>query len=440
MITASICTIGDEILIGQIVDTNSSMIASALNSIGVKVNEMISAPDDGPRMREALERCLRTSDIAIVTGGLGPTKDDITKKALAELSGSVSSYRSEPQLAVIRRILSARGIELSDINLEQASVPDTCRVIVNECGTAPCMQFEFPAERYGHPCMLFSLPGVPFEAEAALPKVLAAIRERFPLTEILHKTLCTFGIPESTLARRIAAWEDALPARIHLAYLPNPTLGVRLRLSIYGTGREEGERELERYLLSLQPLLGNALYGEEGDSLQSMVGALLKNAGKTISVAESCTGGMLASLLTSVPGSSAYFYGGVVSYDNRIKAGVLKVKPETLERFGAVSRACVEEMARGVRELMDTDYAIATSGIAGPGGGTPDKPVGTVWIAAASRERTVSAQFRFSGSRKLNMERSAANALNLFRTEILGHAPQIRPFARINMPEDPGEE
>lgn len=419
MTTASICTIGDEILIGQIVDTNSSKIASALNAAGVKVNEMISVSDNGTEILNGLEHCLRTSHVVVVTGGLGPTKDDITKKTLADLTGAVKYYESAEQLEVIRRVLTVRGIEMSDINLAQASVPETCKVIVNECGTAPCMQFEFPENKYGHKCLLFSLPGVPFEAEAAIPKVIAAIKENYPLENIFHKTLCTFGIPESTLAKRIEEWEDHLPENLHLAYLPNPILGVRLRLSIYGIGEEEGKQELDRYTETLRPLLGNALYGQEEDSLQSVIGNILKNNGKTVAVAESCTGGMLASLFTSVAGSSAYFYGGVISYDNSVKTGVLKVKKETLDRYGAVSRECVEEMAAGVRNLMKTDYAIATSGIAGPGGGTADKPVGTVWVAAASGERVVTEKFSFSGSRKLNIERFASHAMNLLRTQIL---------------------
>lgn len=419
MTTASICTIGDEILIGQIIDTNSSKIASALNAAGVKVNEMISVSDNGTEILNGLEHCLRTSHVVVVTGGLGPTKDDITKKTLADLTGAVKYYESAEQLEVIRRVLTVRGIEMSDINLAQASVPETCKVIVNECGTAPCMQFEFPENKYGHKCLLFSLPGVPFEAEAAIPKVIAAIKENYPLENIFHKTLCTFGIPESTLAKRIEEWEDHLPENLHLAYLPNPILGVRLRLSIYGIGEEEGKQELDRYTETLRPLLGNALYGQEEDSLQSVIGNILKNSGKTVAVAESCTGGMLASLFTSVAGSSAYFYGGVISYDNSVKTGVLKVKKETLDRYGAVSRECVEEMAAGVRNLMKTDYAIATSGIAGPGGGTADKPVGTVWVAAASGERVVTEKFSFSGSRKLNIERFASHAMNLLRTQIL---------------------
>lgn len=419
MTTASICTIGDEILIGQIIDTNSSKIASALNAAGVKVNEMISVSDNGIEILNGLEHCLRTSHVVVVTGGLGPTKDDITKKTLADLTGAVKYYESAEQLEVIRRVLTVRGIEMSDINLAQASVPETCKVIVNECGTAPCMQFEFPENKYGHKCLLFSLPGVPFEAEAAIPKVIAAIKENYPLENIFHKTLCTFGIPESTLAKRIEEWEDHLPENLHLAYLPNPILGVRLRLSIYGIGEEEGKQELDRYTETLRPLLGNALYGQEEDSLQSVIGNILKNSGKTVAVAESCTGGMLASLFTSVAGSSAYFYGGVISYDNSVKTGVLKVKKETLDRYGAVSRECVEEMAAGVRNLMKTDYAIATSGIAGPGGGTADKPVGTVWVAAASGERVVTEKFSFSGSRKLNIERFTSHAMNLLRTQIL---------------------
>lgn len=422
MVTASICTIGDEILIGQIIDTNSSKIATALNAIGVKVNCMVSTGDNEPDIISTISGCLKQTDIVIITGGLGPTKDDITKKILGKITGA-TGYREDPrQLRIIQDLLSARGIEMSDINRAQALVPDSCKVILNECGTAPCMEFEIPAGHYGGKRIIYSLPGVPFEAEAAIPKVTGSIQNHFTLEKIFHKTICTFGIPESTLAKKIEEWEDNLPQNLHLAYLPNPILGVRLRLSIYGVEQAEGEQELEENSAHLKTILQDAIYGEGINSLQSVIGDILKAEHETISVAESCTGGLLASLLTSIPGSSAYFYGGIVSYDNSIKMNLLGVQKETLERYGAVSRECVEEMAAGVMKRMKTDYAIATSGVAGPGGGTSEKPTGTVWVAIAGKKGVRSVKFSFKGDRKLNTERFASHALNFFRLGRINHA------------------
>ncbi len=419
MVTASICTIGDEILIGQIVDTNSAKIATALNAIGVKVEELVSTSDSGEAIVDTLERCLHNTDIVIVTGGLGPTKDDITKSTLAKLTGAGGFVENKEQYRIIEQLLTARGVEMSDINRAQALVPDSCTVIINECGTAPCMQFEI--ERNGSKRLLFSLPGVPFEAEAAIPKVLKAIKEHFELNTIFHRTICTFGIPESTLSKLIEPWEDNLPDNVHLAYLPNPILGVRLRLSIYGVEKELGEKILQEETVKLRGIIGNAIYGEGEDSLQAAIGRLLKRENETISTAESCTGGMIASLITSVPGASEYFYGGVVSYDNSVKINVLKVNTNTISQYGAVSRECVEEMALGVRKLMGTTYSIATSGIAGPDGGSEDKPAGTVWVAVAGEDFVETKQFRFKGSRKLNIDRFSSNALNFMRYEIEKH-------------------
>lgn len=418
MVTATICTIGDEILIGQIIDTNSSKIATQLNAIGVKVCHHISTSDNEQDILDTLQNCINSTDVVIVTGGLGPTKDDITKKTLAKLTGATRYVKNEEQYAIVKQILSARGIEMSDINEAQAFVPDTCKVIVNECGTAPCMQFEINNGKSSGTTLLFSLPGVPFEAEAALPKVMKSIKEHFKFDNIFHKTICTFGIPESTLAKRIESWEDNLPDNLHLAYLPNPILGVRLRLSIYGANKEQGEKELEQESVKLKELLGNAIYGEGEDSLQSSLSRILKNRGESISTAESCTGGMIASLITSVSGASEYFHGSVVSYNNDIKINTLGVNSNTILQHGAVSCECVKEMAEGVRKLMNTTYSIATSGIAGPLGGTAEKPVGTVWIAIAGPDFTETLQLHFRGSRKLNIERFASHSIDFLRTKI----------------------
>ncbi len=426
MVTASICTIGDEILIGQIVDTNSAKIATALNSIGVKVCELTSTSDSEEDIVGTLERCLQSTDIVVITGGLGPTKDDITKKTLAKMTGATGYIESKEQYAIIEKLLTARGVEMSDINRAQALVPDSCTVIINECGTAPCMQFEVSSQKYGHNALMFSLPGVPFEAEAAIPKVLGSIKEHFKLDNIFHKTICTFGIPESTLAKKIENWEDNLPDNMHLAYLPNPMLGVRLRLSIYGVDYEQGIKELETESAKLYALLTDAIYGEGDDSPQASLGRLLKAEGATISTAESCTGGMLASTLTSVPGASEYFYGSVVSYDNSVKTGMLGVNADTILQYGAVSRECVEQMAQGVRKILGTTYSIATSGIAGPGGGSKEKPVGTVWIAIAGESFLETKELHFRGSRKLNMERFTSHAIDFLRCSLLEKQNKIK--------------
>lgn len=419
MTQASICTIGDEILIGQIVDTNSSHISQALNSLGIRVARMLSIGDDHQTIVSALEGELIRNEIVIVTGGLGPTKDDITKKALADLSGAMEWKTDERQLEIIHHILSSRGIDALDINLAQASVPDTCEVIPNRKGTAPVMVFRFPEERFGHKASLYSLPGVPFEAIGALEDILQDIRANHTFTDIYHKTVMTFGIPESILAKTIEEWETSLPSDMHLAYLPNPITGVRLRLSIYGGRREEEESRIEAELSKLKPVLGDALYSEQDDTLQECIGRILFSHGKTVSAAESCTGGTISALLTSVPGSSQYYLGSVTSYANSVKTGVLGVKQDIIEEYGAVSSECVAAMAEGVRKLTGSDFSVATSGIAGPGGGSDEKPVGTVWIGVSSAEGTETCRFTFRGDRKMNMDRFASHALNTLRLKIL---------------------
>lgn len=419
MTTASICTIGDEILIGQIVDTNSAHISRALNDLGIRVSEMVSTGDRLADIMSTLENGLRKNDIVIVTGGLGPTKDDITKKALAMLSEAECWKRDPEQLEIIHRILSARGLDVLEINLAQADVPDTCTVIPNRLGTAPIMAFDFPEERFGHKAALYSLPGVPFEAIGALNDVMTDIKAKFSVSDIYHKTVMTFGIAESALSEMISEWEDNLPEDMHLAYLPNPLTGVRLRLSIYGGERQAQEERIKERLEALKGILGDAMYSDEDDTLETCIGKLLKGTGRTICTAESCTGGSIAALLTSVAGSSEYFLGSVVSYANSVKAGVLGVDEKIIEEHGAVSSECVAAMAEGVRKLTGSDFSIATSGIAGPGGGSDAKPVGLVWIGVSSQKGTETFSMVFKGDRKRNIERFAANALNILRKKLV---------------------
>ena len=418
MTQASICTIGDEILIGQIVDTNSSHISQALNSIGIRVNRMLSIGDDHDTIISSLEEELKRNEIVIVTGGLGPTKDDITKKALAELSGAKEWKTDARQMEIIQNILSARGIAALDINMLQASVPNTCEVIPNRKGTAPIMVFRFPESRFGLKASLYSLPGVPFEALGALEDILQDIKENHSTTDIYHKTIMTFGIPESVLAKMIEEWEDSLPEDMHLAYLPNQITGVRLRLSIYGGIRAEEEARIDAEIEKLKPILGNALYSEHDDTLQECIGRVLKKHGKTVSAAESCTGGTISALFTGMPGSSEFYLGSVTSYANSVKTEVLGVPAEIIASHGAVSSECVAAMAEGVRKLTGSDYSVATSGIAGPGGGTEEKPVGLVWIGVSSQKGTETLKLTFRGDRKRNIERFASSALDTLRKKI----------------------
>lgn len=410
MTRACICTIGDEILIGQIVDTNSSHIARELNACGVKVAGMLSIGDDHDCIISSLEAELSRNEVVIVTGGLGPTKDDITKKALAELSGAQGWKEDERQMAIIHRILHSRGLDVLDINRAQALVPETCEVIPNQLGTAPIMVFRFASERFGHPATLYSLPGVPFEALGALNDVISDICAHHNLQKITHRTIMTYGIAESALAKRIEEWEDALPQDIHLAYLPNALTGVRLRLSAYGEALTQQE-SIEAEIAKLKGIIGDVIYSYEDDTLESCIGKLLKQHGKTISTAESCTGGLVASMITSVPGSSEYYLGSVVSYANSVKQEVLGVPAEIIQEFGAVSSECVGAMAEGVRKLTETDFSVATSGIAGPGGGSAEKPVGLVWIGVSSQSGTQTYKLTFNSDRKRNIERFASSAL-----------------------------
>ncbi len=423
----AICAIGDEILIGQIVDTNSSHIARALEAIGVQVQNISSIGDDRATILSHLDNLLKNNDVVVVTGGLGPTKDDITKEALATLSGATGTVHNSDQEAIIVQILARRGIEMLDINRAQADVPDTAHVILNRLGTAPIMEFHFDEARYGHSALLYSMPGVPYETIGALEDVQKAICSHFCLESIVHRTICTFGLAESVLSKMIEGWEGSLPDFLHLAYLPNAILGVRLRLSLYGADAPERREALESAVKGLYSILGTYIYGEGNDTLQSILPRLLQappelTHQETIAAAESCTGGLVSNLITSVPGSSVYYKGSVTSYSNEIKHNLLNVPQEILDTVGAVSRECAEAMARGVANLLDTDWSVATTGIAGPGGGSEAKPVGTCWVAAAHRNPDTGATevvsrkiSSMSPSREVNMQRFASGALNLLR-------------------------
>ena len=418
MTQASICTIGDEILIGQIVDTNSSHISRALEGTGIKVTRMLSIGDDHDEIVGNLTHELEINDIVISTGGLGPTRDDITKAALAEMSGSKGYVEHQEQLKVIHGILSARGLDILDTNKAQAMVPDTCDVIVNRKGTAPIMVFRFPKERFGHPATLYAMPGVPFETLGALPEVMEDIKAHNNLEDIFHKCIMVAGLAESALAELIGQWEDNLPDDIHLAYLPNQLTGVRLRLSAYGGIKEEQEKRIDALFEALKPILGDRIYSFKDDTLESAIGTLFRGTGMTLSAAESCTGGKISSLITSVPGSSEYYLGSVTSYAIAVKEKVLEVPPSLISEYGVVSSEVAAAMAEGVRKLTGSTYSVATTGLAGPAGDERN-PVGTVWIGVSGPSGTETIRKIYKNDRKRNIERFASAALDTLRLFVL---------------------
>lgn len=419
MIDACILTIGDEILIGQIIDTNSAYISQVLNSIGVKVTKKISIGDDSEQILNTLEKVVFDHHITLITGGLGPTKDDITKKTLGRFFKTESFHYDESQLSYIKEICTKRGVEVSDLNRDQALVPDNCRVINNTKGTAPGMMFKGRKKESVNESLIFSLPGVPYEMEALLPEVCDIIKNHFILENITHKTIITFGIAESALAQKLDKWERALPYNIKLAYLPNPHVGIKLRLSKYGGDRDESSKLISGLSYELCSLLGDLVYGEGDDTLEKVVSEILRKNKKTLSVAESCTGGRISALLTANAGASEIFKGGTVVYSNESKSDLIDVNPETIRKYGAVSRECAQEMAQGIRMRLSTDYSIAATGIAGPDGGSAEKPVGTIWVAVCGDGFTVSKCSVFTGDRERNIIRFASEALNFLRLSLI---------------------
>ena len=408
---ATIITIGDEILIGQIVDTNSVSIAKHLNAAGIVVREKLSIGDDRAQIVEAVERALSASEVTVVTGGLGPTKDDITKKTLAEMFRSEMRYDQRVSDHV-ERMLAERGIEFNELNRSQAMVPACCTVLFNAHGTAPGMWFE----RDGH--VVVSLPGVPFEMEHLMEdEVMPRLKAHFALRQIVHRTMITAGLPESMLAKRIEAWENALPAYLKLAYLPNPG-AVRLRLSAYEVEGESVAREIDRQFEALRKIIPHNIIGFETATMQELVHKILTERGLTLATAESCTGGVIASRFTAMPGASAYFRCGVVSYSNESKVNLLGVNPADIARYGAVSEQVARQMAEGARRTAGADYGVATTGIAGPAGGSAEKPVGTVWIAVSSPERTLTRLVHIKGNRNRVIREAGSAAIELLEEEL----------------------
>lgn len=412
MIKATIITIGDEILIGQIVDTNSVSIAKRLNAAGITVEEKLSIGDDAEQIATTLKRAHTQSQIVIITGGLGPTKDDITKHTLARIFSS-QLIENKAVAKHVEKMLAVRGIAFNALNRSQAMVPECCTVLFNHHGTAPGMWFE----EGDH--VTISLPGVPFEMEHLMEdEVMPRLKAHYSLHANIHRTMITSGIAESILAERIAEWEDALPKGVKLAYLPSPNI-VRLRLSTYDS--EDGvaaRNEIDELFNQLYKIIPDNIVGYEDASVQQLVHQLLTERGKTLAVAESCTGGTIASRFTAMAGSSAYFLAGVVAYANEAKRDILGVNYDDIMRYGAVSEQVARQMAEGARRITGADYAIATTGIAGPTGGTTQKPVGTVWIAVATPQGTI-ATLRPSGTdRSQIINRASAYAIEMLYKEL----------------------
>ena len=407
---AEIITIGDELLIGQVVDTNSAWMAQRLNEVGISLYQITSVHDNRKHILKALDEAFSRADIVLTTGGLGPTKDDITKHVMCEYFGT--TLVEDPQVrAHIHDLYKDRPEALNRLTATQWLVPQTATILTNRVGSAPIMVFQKNTSETSRTVrtsstegtkFLIAMPGVPHEMKIAMTEqVLPFLRlkvkgERREAMDIVHRTILVHGIPESKLAILIEDWENALPSSIHLAYLPKDGI-IRLRLSSYG---EATETEIQSHIDTLLPLISDYLLATEDISLEALAGRLLKQQGMTIATAESCTGGRLAAALNAQSGSSAYYMGSVVAYDNSIKEQVLGVQRDTLMQYGAVSEQTVLQMAEGVRTLMHTDYAIATSGIAGPTGGTEDKPVGTVWIAWATPRGTEARCFHFGAARE----------------------------------------
>ncbi len=408
---ATVITIGDEILIGQIVDTNSAWIGAQFSALGVKLHEIISCGDDGLQIISALERARGTSQIVLMTGGLGPTKDDITKKTLVEYFNTELELNEEVWERMVK-IFESRGKEVLEMNRSQAMIPKDCLMLPNMRGTAQGMWFE------KQEVVFVSLPGVPHEMKHLMEtQVLPKLKERFEFPKIIHKTLMTAGAGESVIANKLKEVEEQLPAHIKLAYLPN--LGVvKLRLTGSGEGGKL-RKEIEEHKEKMKAVLGELVYTEGEESLESFVGKLLMERNASVSCAESCTGGYISHLFTSIPGSSKYFEGSIISYSYDVKKNMLGVDKEMLEARGAVSEECVRQMLSGLLQQTKSTYGIAVSGIAGPDGATPDKPVGTVWIAVGTKDKVVAKRFQFFPSRMENIRVFANSALNLLRLFIL---------------------
>jgi nicotinamide-nucleotide amidase len=409
----TIVAIGDEILIGQVLDTNSVWITKELTALGVHVSEMVSISDTPEHINTTLDRLIGNTDMILMTGGLGPTKDDLTKETLTSYFGG-ELVVDQSVLKTITDFFEKRGRTMIDSNTHQALVPNNCKVLTNNFGTAPGMWF---TKKNTH---VISMPGVPYEMKPMVrDQVIPAMHEALEMPVLVNKTVMTQGVPESYLAEKIKDWENGLPACMKLAYLPRPGI-VRLRLTVSGQYAEKANEMIEQKLELLNEIIGKHIFAYDDTMLEEVIGQELATLGYMLSTAESCTGGNIARLITSVPGSSGYFKGSVIAYSNEVKQNQLNVDAALIEKNGAVSKEVVEAMAKGIQVLTGSEVSLATSGIAGPDGGTADKPVGTVWIAVSVNEQTISKMFNFGGHRELIIEQASIMALGILRKQIAG--------------------
>lgn len=408
-VKVEIITIGDEILIGQIVDTNSAWMAQQLNTLGFELAQISSVHDDADHIIESLQLALNRADVVLFTGGIGPTNDDITKQTLTKFFETKLVF-NPAVIENIERLFSTRpNFVMNELTYAQAMVPEKCTVIQNLVGTAPITLFEKDGK------IIVSMPGVPYEMKNAMStEILPRLQQFFKTPELLHKTLLVYGCGESALAIKIAEWENNLPNFISLAYLPNYGV-VKLRLSASLDNKIKLAREMQIQIDKLKELLGDAIVANEDILLEQLIANLLIEKSLVMATAESCTGGNIAHDITMLAGSSQFFKGSVVAYSNEVKIDVLNVSKLNIEKFGAVSQVVVEEMAQGVLKLMEVDVAVATSGIAGPSGGTVAKPVGTIWIAVCTKNKMISREFHFGALREQNIYRSTQAALLMLK-------------------------
>ena len=412
----TIITIGDEILIGQIIDTNSAWIAQELNLIGAHIKRIVSVGDDQEDIIKALRESTSESEVTILTGGLGPTKDDITKDAIATFL-QVTKVFHDPTYQRILKFFAKLERQPTAAHRQQCYLPDGAIILPNKMGTAPGMWFDY------HGRAIVSIPGVPYEMKYLMEhEVIPKIAKQFVGKPIAHRTILTVGEGESKIAERLAHIEDHLPAGVKLAYLPG--LGrVRLRLTAYGEDRQMVDKLLQEYGTKIEATIPELIFGYEKLTLEEAIGQLLAKKQLTMATAESCTGGLLSHQIVSVPGSSAYFMGGLIAYDNQVKIEQLQVSPQTLDQYGAVSEQTVIEMVNGALEKFGTDLAVSVSGIAGPSGGTPTKPVGTIWIAIGSKKQIRTKKIFIGKNRLTNIQYTVVQALNMIRLFVFEHFP-----------------
>ena len=409
---AEIISIGDEILIGMTVDSNSSWMGKELTHLGIEVYQIISISDKKEHIVKTIDESLNRSELVLVTGGLGPTSDDITKHTLSEYFDT-RLVKDQSVLDDIKELLESRNLHMNDNNRRQAEVPEDCKVLHNKMGTAPGMWFEKDGK------VLISMPGVPYEMKYIMENhAIPMIKEKFERSNIKYRLVMTYGTFEAHLAELLEDFEKQLPDAVSLAYLPSSGI-IKLRLTARGEDEKEIDKILSEQIDKLYDIIPEYIYGLDGISIEEATGELLREKKLTVSTAESCTGGNISRMITSVPGSSDYFTGAVVAYDNRIKSDRLGVNEQDIQKYGAVSEETALQMARGIRKKFKTDYGISVTGIAGPDGGTADKPVGTVWVAVSSEQGEHAEKNNYSFSRSNNIHRASLAAMNMLRKEVL---------------------